>query len=65
MQDAVLDRLLEVNPVVGTKPPRTVKPKHTTWTGAQLHAFLEGLDPRTGGRRCGSSPPRPGCAAAS
>jgi integrase len=45
MQDAVLDRLLEVNPVVGTKPPRTVKPKHTTWTGAQLHAFLEGLDP--------------------
>jgi integrase len=44
MRDAVLDRLLEVNPVVGTKHPKTVKPKHTTWTGAQLHAFVEGLD---------------------
>ena len=43
MQDAVLDRVLEVNPVVGTKLPRTVKPKHTTWTGAQLHGFLQGL----------------------
>jgi integrase len=43
MRDAVLDRLLEVNPVVGTKHPKAVKAKHTTWTGAQLHAFLEGL----------------------
>lgn len=40
LQDAVLDRHIEVNPVVGTKRPRTVKPKHTTWTGEQLRAFL-------------------------
>jgi integrase len=44
MQDAVLDRLVEVNPVVGTKRPRVVKPKHCTWTGAQLRTFLDGLD---------------------
>jgi integrase len=44
MQDAVLDRVLEVNPVVGTKRPKTTKPKHTTWSGAQLLAFLGGLD---------------------
>ena len=43
MQDAVLDRLLEVNPVVGTKRPRVVKPRHATWTGAQLSVFLETL----------------------
>src|SRR5436190_18944245 len=43
MQDAVLDRVLDGNPVVGTKRLRTVKPKHTTWTGAQLHGFLGGL----------------------
>lgn len=43
MQDAVMDRIIEVNPVVGTKRPRVVKPKHTTWTGAQLHAYLGGL----------------------
>ncbi|EWT05052.1 integrase [Intrasporangium chromatireducens Q5-1] len=43
MQDAVLDRIIEVNPVVGTKRPTVVKPKHTTWTGAQLQAFLGGL----------------------
>ena len=40
MQDAVMDRIIEVNPVVGTKRPRVVKPKHTTWTGAQLLDFL-------------------------
>ncbi len=44
MQDAVLDRLLEVNPVVGTKRPKVLKPKHSTWTGAQLRCFLDGLD---------------------
>ncbi|NNM44582.1 tyrosine-type recombinase/integrase [Knoellia koreensis] len=44
MQDAVLDRALEVNPVVGTKRPKVVKPKHTTWTGPQLRAFLEQVD---------------------
>ena len=40
MQDAVLDRIIEVNPTVGTKRPRVSKPKHTTWTGEQLHAYL-------------------------
>ena len=44
MQDAVLDRALEVNPVVGTKRPKVLKPKHTTWSGAQLRGFLDGLD---------------------
>lgn len=44
LQDAVLDRVIEVNPVVGTKRPRVLKPKHTTWTGAQARTFLEGLD---------------------
>ena len=44
LQDAVLERHIEVNPVVGTKRPRTVKPKHTTWTGEQLRTFLAGLD---------------------
>lgn len=43
MQDAVLDRIIEVNPVVGTKRPRVVKPKHQTWTGEQLAAFLSTL----------------------
>lgn len=41
MNDAVLDRVIEVNPVIGTKRPRPVKPTHTTWTGQQLQAFLE------------------------
>jgi integrase len=40
MQDAVLDRIIEVNPTVGTKRPRVNKPKHVTWTGEQLHAYL-------------------------
>lgn len=43
MQDAVTDRIIEVNPVVGTKRPRVVKPKHTTWTGVQLHTYPGGL----------------------
>ncbi|MBO1767050.1 site-specific integrase [Allobranchiibius sp. GilTou38] len=41
MQDAMLDRIIEVNPVVGTKRPRVHKPKHSTWTGAEAHTFLE------------------------
>lgn len=41
LDDAVLDRLLEVNPVVGTKRPKTVKPHHTVWTGPQLRTFLQ------------------------
>lgn len=40
MQDAVLDRLIEVNPVVGTKRPTPIKPQHSTWTGEQLQEFL-------------------------
>jgi len=44
LQDAVVDRLLEVNPVIGTKRPRTVKPKHSTWTATQLRTFLAQLD---------------------
>jgi integrase len=44
MADAVLDRLIEVNPVVGTKRPKVSKPKHTTWTWAQLRTFLDGLE---------------------
>lgn len=43
LQDAVLDRVLEVNPVVGTKRPKVTKPKHETWTGLQLRAFLDGV----------------------
>lgn len=44
LQDAVIDRVLEVNPVVGTKRPKVTKPKHATWTGAQLRTFLDGLE---------------------
>jgi integrase len=43
MNDAVMDRLIEVNPVIGTKRPRVDKPKHSTWTGAQLQTFLGGM----------------------
>jgi integrase len=39
LQDAVMDRILEVNPVVGTKRPRVVKLQHSTWNGAQLQTF--------------------------
>jgi integrase len=42
MNDAVVDRLIEVNPVVGSKAPKKDgKPKHTTWTGEQAQMFLE------------------------
>lgn len=40
LDDAVLDRLLEVNPVVGTKRPRAIKPQHKVWTPEQLRAFI-------------------------
>jgi integrase len=40
-----VDRTLEVNPVVGTKRPRVVKPQHSTWTGSQLRTFLSALPP--------------------
>lgn len=42
LEDAVVERLIQVNPVVGSKmPKRDGKPQHTTWTGAQLGVFLE------------------------
>lgn len=44
LQDAVLDRVIEVNPVIGTKRPRVNKPKHTTWTGAQAATFLTAIE---------------------
>lgn len=41
MNDAVVDRLIEVNPVNGSKlPKRDGKPQHSTWTAAQLQSFL-------------------------
>src|SRR5215218_5804223 len=42
LNDAVVDRLIEVNPVIGSKSPKKDgKPQHTTWTGEQAQAFLE------------------------
>jgi integrase len=43
LQDAVMDRVIEVNPCTGTKRPRVSKPRHSTWTGAQLLTYLGGL----------------------
>lgn len=43
MQDAVVDRVIEVNPCTGTKRPRVDKPKHTTWTGPQMLTYLGGV----------------------
>ena len=41
MNDAVVDRLIEVNPVIGSKSPKKDgKPQHVTWTGEQAQAFL-------------------------
>ncbi len=41
-EDAVVERIIQVNPVVGSKmAKRDGKPQHTTWTGAQLAVFLE------------------------
>jgi integrase len=37
MNDAVVDRIIEVNPVTGSKlPKRDGKPQHSTWTCEQL-----------------------------
>lgn len=42
MEDAVVERLIQVNPVTGSKMAKADgKPKHRTWTGAQLAVFLE------------------------
>lgn len=46
LADAVLERLIEVNPVVGTKRPKVDKPKHTTWTAEQLRSYLGHDEPR-------------------
>jgi integrase len=44
LNDAVTERVLEVNPVVGSKCPKADgKPQHTTWTGEQVKAFLDHL----------------------
>lgn len=41
LEDAIVERVLQVNPVVGSKmAKRDGKPQHTTWTGAQLASFL-------------------------
>ena len=41
MNDAVVDRLIEVNPVIGSKTPKKDgKPQHVTWTGEQAQVFL-------------------------
>lgn len=45
LNDAVIERLIEVNPVIGSKAPRTQgKPVHTTWTGEQQRTFIEQLE---------------------
>jgi integrase len=45
LEDAVVERLIPVNPVVGSKmPKRDGKPKHTTWTGPQVQTFLAAVD---------------------
>lgn len=41
MQAAISDRVIAVNPVVGSKLPKAVRPKHSTWTGPQASAYLE------------------------
>ncbi len=42
MEDAVIERVLQVNPVVGSKmAKREGKPKHVTWTGQQVRDFLQ------------------------
>src|SRR5699024_7634190 len=41
LDDAVIERIIEVNPVVGTKRPKTVKPRHSVWTPIELRRFIE------------------------
>jgi integrase len=41
LNDAVVSRLIEINPVTGSKSPKKDgKPKHVTWTGEQAQVFL-------------------------
>lgn len=43
--DAVVERVLEVNPVVGSKAPRKQgKPKHVTWTAEQQRLFIDAVE---------------------
>ena len=43
--DAVTERVIEVNPVTGSKAPkRDGKPRHVTWTGEQQRTFLGGVE---------------------
>lgn len=45
LNDAVVERVLEVNPVTGSKSPKSDgKPKHVTWTAEQQRAFLTALE---------------------
>lgn len=45
MQDAVVERVIPVNPVIGSKmAKRDGKPRHTTWTGSQIAAFIEHVE---------------------
>ena len=67
--DAVAERILEVNPVAGSRAPKADgKPKHVTWTGAQQRAFLEGIEASRwrpvwvlalAASRCCAKPPAP------
>lgn len=41
---AVVNRVLEVNPVTGSTAPRVEKAKHVTWTGGQQAQFLTGCE---------------------
>ena len=40
LNDAVVERIIPLNPVTGSKAPKTTKPKQVTWTGEQQRAFL-------------------------
>jgi integrase len=44
LSDAVVERIIETNPVTGSKAPRREgKPKHITWTGELQRTFLESV----------------------
>lgn len=44
LNDAVIERIIPLNPVVGSKAPRVEKPVHVTWDAGQQKRFLEGAD---------------------
>jgi integrase len=42
LEDAVIERVIQVNPVIGSKmAKRDGKPQHNTWTRLQVRTFLE------------------------